>query len=395
MLIIDVHKTDHRNSMRYLAMLVMSLLTLPAYALTKVDLYHTEVVIDQQQDNADANARIKGMSEVIVRASGDRNAVNNEVIQKALRQNSQYLAQISYGQNGAQSSIVMGFSAPHIRTLLTQAQLPFWPENRANVLVWLIEESGYDRSIAWEHSDTSTLKQLKGATQTRGLPITVPVGDFDDITGVEVSDLWGGFVQPISMASQRYPTDAVLVVRVQSNGVRWSLYDQPAAQMTQATKAPLSGQASGDDAIEQMVDQLSDYYARKSSVIVASESSSSLLARFSPIDDAMDFFTLENKLKRLSSVASLDILKIQGEEITFEVHLLASESEFEQEVLRMGKVAKIDDPQPESVPIQLTPAAEVDDSAVESGSLQVTTEPSLSQAITEPVKRVLSFEWQA
>jgi hypothetical protein len=91
----------------------------------------------------------------------------------------------------------------------------------------------------------------------------------------------------------------------------------------------------------------------------------------------------------------LDILKIQGEEITFEVHLLASESEFEQEVLRMGKVAKIDDPQPESVPTQLTPAAEVDDSAVESGSLQVTPEPSLSQAITEPVKRVLSFEWQA
>ncbi|MDE1314941.1 DUF2066 domain-containing protein [Vibrio aestuarianus] len=328
--------------MRYLAMLVMSLMTLPAYALTKVDLYHSEITIDQEQTNADDKARVKGMEQVIIRASGDKSSVNNEVIQKALRQHSQYLAQISYAQNDSQSTIKMGFSAPHIRSLLTQAQLPFWPENRANVLVWLIEESGYDRTIAWEHSDTPRMQQLKIAADNRGLPITIPVGDFDDITGVEVSDLWGGFVQPISAASERYPTDSIVVVRVQGNNVRWNLYDQQAGQMVQIPQAPVSGQASGSNAVAEMVDQLSNYYADKSSVMVSSESSSSVLGSFSNINDAVDFFTLENKLKSLSSVASLDILRIQGESIVFKVHLLATEQDFEQEVLRMGTVNKIE-----------------------------------------------------
>ncbi len=61
-----------------------------------------------------------------------------------------------------------------------------------------------------------------------------------------------------------------------------------------------------------MIDEISDYYARKRAVVVTSESSQLVLAQFSPLDSAQDFFVVENKLKRLSSVASLDILKVQG-----------------------------------------------------------------------------------
>jgi hypothetical protein len=369
--------------MRYLALLMVGLMSLPAFALTKVNLYQTEVVIDEQQDNADAAARISGMQQVIVRATGDKESVTNDVIQKALRQNSQYLNQISYGQQGDTKTIRMGFSGPHIRTLLTQAQLPFWPENRANLLVWLVEESNYDRSISWEHANTSLLNQLKASAQLRGLPITVPVGDFDDITGVQVSDLWGGFAQPISLASQRYPTDAVLVVRAQGSNLRWTLYDQNAANMIAAPKSPISGQASGNNAAADMVDELSDYYAKKNAVLVSSESSEAVLASFKPVNGAISFFTLEENLKRLSSVASLDIMKIQGNNVTFKVHLLTSESEFEQEVLRMGRVEKVEAPiepmpEPEVAPSDAVPV--VDDAAVPAGE---TIEPPVQNP--EPV----------
>ncbi len=118
------------------------------------------------------------------------------------------------------------FSAQHIRSLLSQAQLPFWPESRSNLLVWLVAEANYDRSVSWEHAFTSLLNQKKARARVRGLPLTVPVGDFDDVTGVQVSDLWGGFINPISIASQRYPTDAVLVVRAQGSELRCTLFDQ-------------------------------------------------------------------------------------------------------------------------------------------------------------------------
>ena len=82
----------------------------------------------------------------------------------------------------------------------TQAQLPSWSPNRANILVWMVEEQGYDRNIAWEHSESSNVAALRSAAKLRGLPITIPGGDFDDVTGVNVSDLWGGFIEPIGQA---------------------------------------------------------------------------------------------------------------------------------------------------------------------------------------------------
>lgn len=361
--------------MRYLAFLLMGLTSLPASALTTVNLYETEVVIDQTQNDADAKARSQGMQNVIVRATGDKDAANNEVIQKALSKYNQYLNQFSYGQTNDVSTITMQFSAPQIRSLITQAQLPFWPENRANLLVWLVEETPYERMISWEHSDSKILKQLKEESLARGLPITVPVGDFDDITGLEISDLWGGFIKPISLASDRYPTDAVLVVKVQGNDLRWTLYDQNAYNMLQSQKAPMTGRVSGSTAAADMIDQISDYYAKKNSVLIGSESSQTVLASFDSIKNAEDFFSLEKRLKALSSVASLDILKIQGQDVVFNVHLLATEEDFEQEVLRIAQVKKAPE-QEVSQPLPMQPS-------VENGSLvQEPQEPELGT--TEP-----------
>ncbi|PNH97039.1 DUF2066 domain-containing protein [Vibrio diazotrophicus] len=395
--------------MRYLAFLLMGLTSLPASALTTVNLYKTEVVIDQTQEGADAKARSLGMQNVIVRATGDKDAVNNEVVQKALSKYNQYLNQFSYGQTNDVSTITMQFSAPQIRSLITQAQLPFWPENRANLLVWLVEETPYERVISWEHSDSKILKQLKEESLARGLPITVPVGDFDDITGLEISDLWGGFIKPISLASDRYPTDAVLVVKAQGNDLRWTLYDQNAYNMLQSQKAPMTGRTSGSTAAADMIDQISDYYAKKNSVLIGSESSQTVLASFDSIKNAEDFFSLEKRLKALSSVASLDILKIQGQEVVFNVHLLATEEDFEQEVLRIAQVKKAPE-QEVSQPLPVEPSVEDGISVQEPQDPALrTTEPAVVNSVdtgsstqqgemsvvTEPVsmEKTLRFTW--
>ncbi|EGS57514.1 MULTISPECIES: DUF2066 domain-containing protein [Vibrio] len=381
--------------MRYLAVLIMGLLTFPAFALTRVNLYQAEVAVDPQQSNADAAARVRGMEEVIVRATGSQDALKNDAVQKALRQSNQYITQISTQQEGAQSVMRLQFSAQHIRSLLSQAQLPFWPESRSNLLVWLVEEANYDRNVSWEHADTPLLNQMKARARVRGLPLTVPVGDFDDVTGVQVSDLWGGFINPISVASQRYPTDAVLVVRAQGSELRWTLFDQLANTMVNQPKAPISGQASGEQAATEMIDEISDYYARKSAVVVSSASSQSVLAQFSPLDSAQDFFVVENKLKRLSSVASLDILKVQDTQVTFNVHLLASVEEFTNEVLRMGQAVLMEMPPEEPV--------SADNNSLENSSLENSTSempvdpsnPNNAAAQPQPVQpKTLYFSWQ-
>lgn len=385
--------------MRHIALFVLGLFALPAMALTNVDLYRSEVVIDQSSDNADTTARVEGMKEVIIRASGDVSASNNPVVAKALGQSAQYLAQLSYGQSEGQQTLRMVFSAPHIRSLLSQAQLPVWPAARANLLVWLVEEQS-ERNIVWEHSPSAVLEQMKRKADQRGLPLTVPVGDFDDITGVSVSDLWGGFIQPVGEASQRYPVDAVLVVKAQGNNVRWTLYDQKPNTIGVTRQAPLSGSNNGSDAASKMIEQISDYYAKKSAVLVASESSQAVKARFTELNDAVSFFTLENQLKSLSSVASLEILKIQGNQVTFKIHLLSSEQEFEQEMRSIKDVQQLESvsevppvslPEPATLPepTPLTDGSEQQD-VVDNG-LVVDVQP---EANVIPTEMVLVFEWQ-
>lgn len=389
--------------MRHLALFILGLVALPALALTNVDLYQTEVVLDQAADNADAKARAEGMKEVIVRASGDRNAVSNEVVQKALKQSSQYVAQLSYGQVNEQQSLRMVFSAPHIRSLLSQAQLPIWPAARANLLVWLVEEGQADRNIIWEHSPSLVLDQMKQQAAKRGLPLTVPVGDFDDITGVAVSDLWGGFIQPVGQASQRYPVDGVLVVKAQGNSLRWTLYDQRPASIGVTRQAPLAGSNNGIDAADKMINQISDYYAKKSAVVVASESSEAVKVRFTELNDAVSFFTLENQLKKLSSVASIDILKIQGNQVAFNVHLLSTQQEFEQEVRRMRDVTQLesvtDEPQiiaPEVIEPSIEKLPVEGDNLAQGNEVEPFEPVQAIEAAPEviPAEMILLFEWQ-
>ncbi|MGI3097262.1 DUF2066 domain-containing protein [Vibrio diabolicus] len=330
--------------MRYLALLLIGWLSLPVYALTQVDIYRAEVVIDSEQNDGESLARQQGMQDVIVRATGSQSSLSNPVIKKALGSSARYISQLSYGQVDGKASLKMLFNSDQISSLLTQAQLPSWSPNRANILVWMVEEQSYDRNIAWEHSDSSNVVALRSAAKSRGLPITIPVGDFDDVTGVNVSDLWGGFIEPIGQASQRYPADAVLVVRAQGEQIRWTLYDQSPTRIVEAQRSPRSGSASGANAIAEMVDGIADYYASKSAVVVSGKSSKALAVKVLNVTSATDFFRLENALKQLNSVAGTEIKRVQGDELTLNIHLLASQQAFEKEASSISQLMVFEDP---------------------------------------------------
>ncbi len=177
--------------MRYLALLLIGWLSLPVYALTQVDIYRAEVAIDGEQKDGEELARQQGMQDVIVRATGSQSSLSNPVIKKAVGSSSRYISQLGYGQLDGQSSLKMLFNSGQIRSLLTQAQLPLWSPNRANILVWMVEEQGYDRTITWEHSDSTSAAALRAAAESRVPTSHYACGDFDDVTGVNVSDLWG------------------------------------------------------------------------------------------------------------------------------------------------------------------------------------------------------------
>ena len=116
---------------------------------------------------------------------------------------------------------------------------------------------------------------------------------------------------------------------------------------------------------------------------VASESSESILTQFISLNNAQDFFQLENALKRLNSVASLDILKIQNNEVTFRIHLLSTQQEFEQEVASIRQVVKVEESYIEP---EVSPEFETQDNTMSVGddsTAAVDTEATATDADTD------------
>ncbi|WP_413284943.1 DUF2066 domain-containing protein [Vibrio sp. MA40-2] len=334
--------------MHYLVVLFIGLFVLPVQASVNVDVFNYEVVLDSNQADSESLAKTEAMKQVVVKASGDSGAINNSVIKKALNRTSSYLSQLGYGEINGQKTLQIGFNPAQIQLLLNQAGLPYWSRSRANLLVWVIKDGEFGRQVLWEHDEDESLSNIKTFSSSLGLPILIPVGDIEDVSNITASELWGGFTSPISTASQRYTSDAILVIKIQqaSNGeyIRWTLYDEKAQFIIDSKREPIVGTASGNAnvALRDIIDEISQYYAQKSAIKFSGKSENTVLANFTGITSATRFFSLEKTLKGLNSVAGVDVDKIVGNQVMFNIHLLSSEEDFSTEASQLPNIGRLD-----------------------------------------------------
>jgi hypothetical protein len=363
--------------MRVLTVLMMGLLTLPVYATTLVDLFSAEVVLDGEGPDAEEQARAEGLRQVLVRASGQADVTSNPEVQKAMRRSGSFLSQISYGSQEQATTLSMQFNPPQVSALLTKADLPYWPETRSNLVVWLVQEGRMGREVLWEQSGSDLVQQLRLQAALRGLPVTIPVGDFEDVTKVSATDLWGDFLEPVANGSGRYGADAVLILKIQNYGsrnrIRWFLYDsKPEALMTGHLQ-PQSGELSGafDQTLAQLVDQVVAYYAGKHAEKRFTQAVGQVAVDFVGLRNAEDFFTLERYLGQLQAVAGVGIERIVGDKVTFQIQLMASQAEFELEVAQSPQLRKVEREFLEQAPeLMDTPSDSVQlESTVKAGSV--------------------------
>ncbi len=78
--------------------------------------------------------------------------------------------------------------------------------------------------------------------------------------------------------------------------------------------------------------------------MVSSKSSEAIDVKVLDVASAVDFFNLENSLTKLNSVAGTEIKRIQGNQVTLTIHLLASQQAFEQEASSIRSLEITEDP---------------------------------------------------
>ena len=313
--------------------LVVCLIAGPVFAQQQSDLYHTEVQLTDSE-KAESLAKKEGLVNVLVKVSGQQAIADNEVIKKALTQSDRYVTQMSFvDYDDAPRGMKLGYNSKMVLSLLTQAESSIWETPRKSVLVWIVNEYNYQRSIIWEQSNNSLITRIKDAANKRGLPVMFPVGDFDDVTSIEIPDLWGNFKKPIADASERYNPQAILIVKVSGNSSTWTLFDSKPEHLVMASKKSIEGRVSGSVQLADMVNEVSDYFAKTYTRNLGGVESESETVSIKGIHTTRSFFTIEKQLKQMNSVASVQVNTIQGDKVTYTLSLLGDYQQFDDELL--------------------------------------------------------------
>lgn len=186
----------------------------------KVDIYRADVLVKSQSE-AERNAAARAsFGELVVRVTGQRNALEHPAIQQVLPQAQNYLFGFTYkstaekitedGKSLPALALQLNYEPQAIEQLLREAQLPLWPATRPKLLVWLVYK---DSTGLHQVPQVVDIQALSAQAKYRGLPVVLSKQDLEDSLSLTADDLWAVNLEKIKAASQRYKADAVLIGR--------------------------------------------------------------------------------------------------------------------------------------------------------------------------------------
>lgn len=209
----------HSLAIRCLLLLILPLAGWVS-AGQKVDVYRVDVLVKNQSEPERNAAARASFGELVVRVSGQRNALEHPIIQQALPKAQNYLFGFTYksttekitedGKSLPALALQLNYEPQAIEQLLREAQLPLWPATRPRLLVWLVYK---DATGLHQVPQVIDLQAMQRQAAYRGLPLAFPKLDLEDSLSLTADDLWAVDVEKIKAASLRYKADAILVGR--------------------------------------------------------------------------------------------------------------------------------------------------------------------------------------
>lgn len=202
---------------RFFIALIFIFVTTSLYAIEVSDVYTAKVKLTSQTAQDQKNAFKLAFSSVLIKASGDEGILLNTAIKNEIDKHNRYLTKFNYMTENGINKLVATFDEARIKRLFFREHIPLWGRLRPLVLFWVVTEDGTDRRVISETKNSLLHNQIKTLAKQKGLPIALPLMDLMDTQNIQISDLWGRFIQPIKLASERYKAENIVVVRLTKN----------------------------------------------------------------------------------------------------------------------------------------------------------------------------------
>lgn len=356
--------------LRFVALTFLISLVLPVAAAERIDIFTSSVQVDTQQEAERKLAFVDALKRVVVKVTGDAQYLEDPALEPLLSKAQRYVAGFSYQRNilfngtaslneisetaGSEDGLkaVFAESVPEKEYVLTaqfedepllshirELGLPVWGALRPSIIAWVVmQRDGERHLINSDYADLSA--SLNRESERSGLPVFLPVGDLEDLSSVDLNELWGLFPSSVQQASQRYPSDFKLLARVfqaeEGLELKWSLLLGGSIEMGRA-KA-LDYHALWSQMTAGIAKKLAQQFAVVSDPMANSQELSIVV---SGIEQFVDYAGLVEHLERLSSVEGVSVQQIFQDEVGLGIRLRGSRSNFEQQVSLAGKLRMV------------------------------------------------------
>ncbi|WP_441003324.1 DUF2066 domain-containing protein [Pseudocolwellia agarivorans] len=326
---------------RYWIVFTLLFLCKSAVAVEVTDLFTAKVALNSQTQK-DQNSALKAALEaVLVKVSGDDAILSNEFIRSETPSYAKYLTQFNYINDNGETHLVASFDETRITQLFFQQNIPLWGRLRPLVLFWIVVEDGYSRHVISETDESPLHDEISKIAEQRGLPVVLPLMDLTDNQNVEIPDLWGRFIDPIKLASERYAPESIVIIRVSKNRNSYSLEDvTPECDMeclqasvtidwhitmTQSNKVVTGDIYQGLDELALIKNAMSDitsFISKK--YALTTESDHELIIDVANIDSLAKYVEVSEFLEKLSAISSVKLIKAEGNNRRFLLTLMGT-----------------------------------------------------------------------
>ena len=301
--------------------LIMCLLYAPAnvIAVEMTALYTVEVSLDPDDPDATENAYRAALNEVLVRITGTTAAAVSPELTAIFPNPASYVLQY---RSAPDNALIVSLDGPAILRMLRQFGATIWDSDRPLTLIligvdWgqgdreIVAAEGAARApgdIRFIDRNRVLRERVQKVADFRGLPVTFPLLDSEDLQAMSFTDIWGGFDDQLLASAARYGADSVLVGRIRPDSMlehRWTWYHL-------GQRRDWSGDASL--AINMLGDSLANQYAVGGDTAI-----DTIRLTISVTSSVLAYGEIQNYMENLRGIDKLAVKSASADSITYEV----------------------------------------------------------------------------
>lgn len=278
------------------------------------------VPIASQQPAEREDGLRRALEQVLVRLTGRDDIAADQAVSALLAEPDRYVQRFRYERDGEILRLVALFDEAALGRTLAEKQVPTWSAHRSPVLVWLAVERGSERLLVGADEAPELREELEEAARRRGLRLMFPLLDAEDRRRTGFTDVFGGFMERVRQASERYGTELVLTGRAHREAGewvgRWILSDGRRETMWASSAAELP--ATVDAGLRELARRL---FQEQAALPLAGSPEADLMLSITGVESLRDYIRARRYLAGVSGVRAVRPLQLEANSVVLELEL--------------------------------------------------------------------------